>query len=229
LNVLLQHLGDSEQDEVSEILEIAEHEGEWEAIKTREARWDKGPLLWLSQFTKSEDTHWLAKHTEFNAGFPREEYIRVVMSYLISEPSLFLQKSREMLMSWTVCGYIAWMCQWYPVFWVAQTGKEDKVAELIEYARILHRNQPEWMKLKNPLVVDNELELKWAQGGRFLGVAKGADQIRIHHPYGYFQDEAAFLPEAQQAHDAVRPVVKQVICVSTDEIGWFHNCCKLEG
>ncbi len=39
---------------------------------------------------------------------------------------------------------------------------------------------------------------------------------------------AAFLPEAQQAYDAVRPVCKQVICVSSDEIGWFHNETKLE-
>jgi hypothetical protein len=77
-------------------------------------------------------------------------------------------------------------------------------------------------------VVDNELELKWAKGGRFLGVPKGADQIRIHHPYGYFQDESAFLPEAREAFDAVRPVAHQIVCVSTDEIGWFHSECKLE-
>jgi hypothetical protein len=57
---------------------------------------------------------------------------------------------------------------------------------------------------------------------------KGADQIRIHHPYGYFQDESAFLPEAREAFDAVRPVAHQIVCVSTDEIGWFHDSCKLE-
>jgi hypothetical protein len=73
-----------------------------------------------------------------------------------------------------------------------------------------------------------ELELKWANGGRFLGVPKGADQIRIYHPYGYFHDESAFLPEAREAFDAVRPVAHQIICVSTDEIGWFHDSCKLE-
>ena len=64
--------------------------------------------------------------------------------------------------------------------------------------------------------------------GRFLGVPKGADHIRVHHPHIYFQDESAFLPEAQQAFDAVRPVAKQIICVSSDEIGWFHSECKLE-
>jgi hypothetical protein len=80
-----------------------------------------------------------------------------------------------------------------------------------------------------PLAVDNGLEPKWAKGGRFLGVPKGADQIRVHHPYGYFQDESAFLPEANEAFDAERPVANQIICVSSDEIGWFHDICRLEG
>ena len=57
------------------------------------------------------------------------------------------------------------------------------------------------------------------KSGRFLGVPKGADQIRVYHPYGYFQDESVFLPEAKEAFDAVRPVAHQIICVSNDEIG----------
>lgn len=192
------------------------------------ASWEAGPLLWLTKHTLTEDTHWLVKGTNFLERFPQKEYLRVVMQYLLSEPALFIQKSREMMMSWLVTGYVAWMCMSRPVFWVAQTAKEDKVGELVEYARILYRNQEPWMQARNPLVVDNELELKWAKGGRFLGVPKGADQIRIHHPYGYFQDESAFLPEAREAFDAVRPVAHQIVCVSTDEIGWFHSECKLE-
>ena len=193
-----------------------------------EASWEVGPLFWLTQHTRTEDPHWLAKGTNFLERFPRKDYLLVVTQCLLSEPALFIQKSREMLMSWLVTGYIAWMCTTKPVFALAQTGKEDKVAELIEYARILHRNQEPWMQARNPLVVDNDLELKWANGGRFLGVPKGADQIRVHHPHIYFQDESAFLPEAQQAFDAVRPVAKQIICVSSDEIGWFHDECTIE-
>jgi hypothetical protein len=229
LNVLLANLTEQEQAELAEILEVDQNRHLWEQMEKRESGFDRGPLLWLTQYTNTEDTHWLDKGTPFRQPFPAKSYLECVMKYLLTERSVFLPKSREMMMSWTVSGYIAWMCQWYPVFWVAQTGKEDKVAELIQYARTLVNNQPDWMKRKNPLVVDNELELKWASGGRFLGVPKGEDQIRIHHPYGYFQDESAFLPEAQQAYDAVRPVCKQTICVSTDEIGWFHNECKLEG
>lgn len=227
--MLLAHLAPAEQQELAQILEQEENRHLWERMGRREASFDSGPLLWLTSYTKTEDWHWMAKGTEFQSPMPKKSYLKCVVDYLLSEPSLFIPKTREMLMSWLVTGYIAWECQWYPVFWVAQTGKEDKVAELIEYARTLVRNQPEWMRQRNPLVVDNELELVWGRGGRFLGVPKGADQIRIHHPKGYFQDESAFLPEAQEAYDAVRPVCKQVVCVSTDEIGWFHTETKLEG
>jgi hypothetical protein len=113
------------------------------------------------------------------------------------------------------------------VFWVPQTAKEDKVAELVNYARILCLNQTQWIRDENPLVVDNAPELKWAKGGRFPGVPSGADQIRVHHPHGFFQGEAAFLPQAQQAFDAVRQVAEQIICASTAELGWFWNQCKL--
>lgn len=228
LNVLIQHLAIDEQEEFALLLETQVNESAWKKMGQRKSSWKTGPLLWLTQYTMTEDNHWLAKGTEFKAPFPRKQYFLEVMKLLLEESALFIWKSREMMMSWEVCAYIAWMCQWYPVFWVAQTGKEDKVSELIEYARILYNNQPAWMKKRNPLVVDNDLELKWAQGGRFLGVAKGADQIRIHHPYGYFQDESAFLPEAEASFNAVRPVCKQIVCVSSDEMGWFHNESKLE-
>ena len=229
LKAALGRLNDREQEELLALLEYEEQESAWAKMGERVSSWDRGPLLWLSGYTKTEDTHWQSKGTEFLSPFPKKPYLQVVMHYLLESPGLFLPKSREMMMSWLVCGYIAWECQCFPVFWLAQTGKEDKVAELIGYARTLYRNQPEWMRRRNPIVVDNDTELGWKNGGRFLGIPKGMHQARMHHPKGYFQDESAFLPEAQQAHDAVRPVCKQVICVSSDEVGWFHNECKLEG
>ena len=118
------------------------------------------------------------------------------------------------------------MCQWLNTFWVAQSGKESKGAELVNYARILYRNQPPWMKKRNPLVVDNDLEIAWARGGRIMAIASGEAQVRMFHPHGYFQDESCFLPEAEQSFNAARPVVRQVICGSTDEVSWFSRQCK---
>jgi hypothetical protein len=199
----------------------------WARCAEPTASFEEGPLLWLTAHTATEDLHWLQKGTDSVAPFPKLEYFLPVMSALLTEDSLFILKSREMMTSWLVCGYISWMTQWLPhIFWIIQTEKEDKAIQLIEYCRILYRRQPEWLQDKNPLVTDNAVELKRKNGSHILAVPQGENQVRLFHPYGYMQDESAFLPEAEQCFNAVRPVVKQIIAVSSDEVGWFHNQTK---
>ena len=199
----------------------------WQLCGETVAALDRGPLLWLTKYTETEDLHWLRKGTPPVAPFPAKLYFVVLMSYLLSRDTLFIPKSREMMTSWLVCGYIAWMCQWLPhIFWILQTEKEDKATQLIDYCRILFNRQPEWMKERNPLVVSNSVELKRENGSHILAVPQGENQVRLFHPYGYMQDESAFLPEAEQSFNAVRPVCKQIVAVSSDEVGWFHNECR---
>lgn len=195
----------------------------WAKCAERVSSFDAGPMLWLTTHTATEDLHWLQKGTPPVAPFPVKEYLRVVMQYFLTEETIFVPKSREMMTSWLACGYISWMCQWYPmIFWILQTEKEDKATELISYCRILYNRQPEWMQERNPLTVSNAVELKRANGSHILAVPQGENQVRLFHPYGYLQDESAFLPEAEQSFNAVRPVCKQIIAISSDEIGWFH-------
>jgi hypothetical protein len=199
----------------------------WNKCSERVASLDAGPMLWLTQYTATEDLHWLQKGTPPVAPFPMKLYLVVAMSYLLTCDTIFIPKSREMMTSWLVCGYISWMCQWLPhIFWILQTEKEDKATQLITYCRILFDRQPDWMKDRNPLVVSNSIELKRKNGSHIMAVPQGENQVRLFHPYGYMQDESAFLPEAEQSFNAVRPVCKQIIGVSSDEIGWFHNECK---
>jgi hypothetical protein len=199
----------------------------WALCAQRVASFEAGPLLWLTKYTATEDLHWLQKGTPPVAPFPQKTYLLVAMQYLLNEMTIFIPKSREMMTSWLVCGYIAWMCQWLPhIFWILQTEKEDKATQLIDYCRILFNRQPDWMKERNPLVVSNSIELKRENGSHVMAVPQGENQVRLFHPYGYMQDESAFLPEAEQSFNAVRPVCKQIVAVSSDEVGWFHNECK---
>lgn len=245
LNELLKFLDPNEQKELADILEAEERKlaeqveaGDqdriWQLIVQGVPSWEAGPLLWLSRYTKTEDTHAIAKNTEFRVPFPSKSYLLCLFDYLLFDqckdemagPQLFVIKTREMLFSWCACGYITWMCQFLNGFWIAQSGKESKGMELVDYGRKLYMNQPEWMKAKNPLIIDNTMELQWQNGGRFKAVPSGADQARMFHPMGYFQDESAFLDDAEASYNAFRPVVRQAICGSTDEISWFHNECK---
>jgi len=51
--------------------------------------------------------------------------------------------------------------------------------------------------------------------------------VRLYHPYGYASDESAFQPEFRECFNAVRPVAMQAICVSSDNLGPFHDETKL--
>ena len=78
------------------------------------------------------------------APFPSKSYFAVALNEILDSPRVFIPKSREMMTSWLVCGYIAWMCQWHPyIEWILQTEKEDKAKELVNCCHILYQRLEE--------------------------------------------------------------------------------------
>jgi len=66
-----------------------------------------------------------------------------------------------------------------------QSQKEDKAAELFDYARILSDQQPQALKQRFPLASkplrsQSSLKLEFANGSRLVGIPEGADQIRSY-------------------------------------------------
>ena len=224
----LPYLEPKERRRVKQYLENRERQREWDCLGEKVASFDAGCLLWLTGYTETEDNHWLAKGTKPVAPFPRKEYFAVILKLILDSPRIFIPKSREMMTSWLVCGYIAWMCQWFPqIEWILQTEKEDKVVELVNYCRILYRRQEPWLKRRVFLEVDNATELVLSNGSHIVGVPKGANQVRLYHPHGVMFDEAAFLPEFSDCYNTVHPVAKQIIAVSSAAPGPFAVECEL--
>lgn len=213
-------LSTAEQEEVRKIITL-------DLISRQESSFECGPLYWLTKFTKTEDEHWFEKGTPAVCPFPKKEYFLPVMNALLNEKLLFIQKSREMMTSWEAVGFATWMCSKMPqIFWLFQSEKEDKVIQLVNYARILHRNQPKWLIDHNPLVVDNVTELVWKRGGKIVGIPGGADQVRSYHPYALLSDESAFQLEFEASFNAAKPVCKKIVAISTDAMGPFHSICR---
>lgn len=195
-----------------------------------------GPLYWLQNLTRTIDDHALAKGTPSRAPFPRKGYFRPLMGkllYPIIHPSpdcysTFFPKSREMLTSWTICGYIAWLCQWRPgTVVVVQTLKETKAEELLRYCAILAENQEQFLRDRHPVTRSVALQLEWANDSRVFGIPGGENQVRMFHPFLMVFDEMAFMEDAQACYDAVKPVAKQIIGVSSAHPGWFGDMCSL--
>ena len=187
------------------------------------------PLVWLQQYTCTKDSHW----KEAGAGtpyrpFPDKPYFRFVLDEIHRNKVLLIEKSRDMMLSWLCVGYFthaAITTERREVLF--QSQKEDKAAELIDYARILYEQQPQALKQRSPLAKplrsQSSLKLEFANGSRLVGIPEGADQIRSYHPWGLLMDEAAFQPEAGEAYDAAVPVCEKIVVVSSAGPGWFAD------
>jgi hypothetical protein len=200
----------------------------WELCARRVAAFDAGPLLWLTQYTKTEDTHWLSKGTPNVAHFPQKQYFAVLLHYLLERKRVFIPKTREMMTSWACCGYVAWLCQWNPgVVFVMQSQKETKANELVNYVRQLYRLQDPWMTKRVWITTDNVSELELSNGSKIVGIPQGADQWRSHHPHGALFDEMAHLVGAEECFNIASPIARQIIGISSVAPGFFATECGL--
>ena len=187
------------------------------------------PLVWMQKYTETKDGHW-REHgaTSPFRPFPEKAYLRAMMNGLKNDPIAFIEKSRNLLLSWLCVGYFTHAAMTNPgieVFF--QSQKEDKACELVEYARILYdRQRPELKEafpLEKRLREMAESELRFANRSRIVGIPAGADQIRSCHPWGLFMDEAAFMPEAAECYNNAVSVCKKIIVLSSAGPGWFAD------
>lgn len=192
----------------------------------RDERCKRDALYWLQNWTKTENPHYLQQGLEFRSPFPKKDYFVPLFQAFREKVRLFIPKTREMLTSWCVMGDSAHKAQWFKWFTVCQTESENKAAELVEYVRQLHDNQPDWLKARHKLKTCSTFEIEWEDGGRVMSIPKGVNKIRLYHPTRYVMDEAAFLPEAEQCYNAAHPVAKQIIAISSAGPGWFGDQCS---
>lgn len=215
----------------------------------------RGPMYWLRQCTKTENFQWQEQGLQPKSPFPyrphalsREQwkeiiagltfphdltpddppdYMDIVMGYLLTTRELLIPKTREMMTSWLVCGFITWHCQFYEsIEWLSQSEDDSKAQGLIKYANILYSNQSEWMRARHPLKRGEEgtkHEIEWNNGSLYTALPSGVRKSASRHPHGYFNDESAHQAAWKATVNIVKPAVKQIVCVSSVAPGDFWN------
>lgn len=192
------------------------------------------PYVWARHHTQTYNEHWVEEGRPTpNEPFPDWPYLPSVFEALQVLPISAWEKSRDLMISWSIVAYLTWEVQRVPYRTVIfQTLTERKVIELVDYAKQLYRSQDDYLKASFPLVkpVDDQagIELNFKHGGRIFGLAGGHvnmdDMIRLYHPWGYFQDESAFIPGAMQAYDAVLGAgVKKIVLNSSAGPGAYAD------
>jgi hypothetical protein len=212
----------SQQEKVAPVVDPIE--------KERVERLVGDPLCWLQQSTQTKDSHWreAGAHSPYRS-FPDKPYFRPLVEAFQNEPVMFVEKSRDMMLSWLFVGLFTHKAMTTPGIEVLfQSQKEDKAFELVDYARTLYEQQDEKLRELHPLAKGRQSggEIEFANGSRIIGIPGGGDQVRSYHPWGLLQDEAAFMPEAGKAYDHAVPVCQKIVVVSSAGPGWFSEQCQ---
>lgn len=187
------------------------------------------PLIWLRQYTRTRDAHWRERGARSPyRSFPDKPYFRSVMESLRQQPIIFIEKSRNMMLSWLCVGFFTHAAMTTPGIEVLfQSQKEEKAFELVDYAKTLYDHQRPELKEAFPLAKNLKStaagELLFAHGSRIFGIPGGGDQIRSYHPWGLLMDEAAFMPEAGECYDHAVSVCQKIIVLSSAGPGWFAD------
>ena len=190
------------------------------------------PLIWMQEYTQTKDSHWReAGANSPYRPFPKKPYFRCLVEAFQAEPVLFVEKSRDMMLSWLFVGLFTHAAMTTPGIEVLfQSQTMEKAVELVEYAKILYDRQGPELQRAFPLaralryMADGVLE--FAHGSRIVGIPGGGDQIRSYHPWGLLQDEAAFMPEAGDSYDNAVSVCQKIVVVSSAGPGWFAEVCN---
>ena len=155
-------------------------------------------FTWMTEHTKTRNEHWKEEGCPGPyEHLPPYDYLRDLFDAIELEHITWIEKSRDLMISWACVGYFTMNAMVVPSRGVIfQTQKEDKVIQLIEYAKCLYRNQDPRLQaafpLSKPLDQQPANRLDFAHGSYIEGIPVGANQIRSYHPWGYLNDESSF-------------------------------------
>lgn len=192
-------------------------------------------MYWLRNQTATYDEKAMVKGTEANVPFPDLKYFDYLWAAMVKCDSLFIPKTREMMTSWEVAGFMAHVAQYNPhSLCIVQTQNETKAKKLLTYSKALYDNQPEWLRRMHPLAGGDLLSTDASQsnllaayqnGAKIIGVPGGAHQIRLYHPTVMVFDELAHLIEARESFGTARPVSAKLFGVSSAGPGFMAEMC----
>lgn len=166
--------------------------------------------------------------------FQDKPYLRETLEDIHREPVTFLPKSRQLFVTWLVCGYLWWDARFHPFeLNFAQSKKEDDAANLVfnrewTVARIsfMESMLPDWMRDRRASTSYGIIN--FSNGSKIWGIPQGGDIIRSYTPSIVFLDEAAFQPEAEASYTAASSAARKIVAVSSAEPSWFGVTCRLQ-
>ena len=167
--------------------------------------------------------------------FTLHEYMKAIIKVWLNEQYVFVEKSRDMMMTWLAVAMYTWDTMFHEgrqnIF---QSEDAVKTLELVKRSWFIYEHQPRFLREQKRVTFTQGA----AKSGIFqvpelnseiLGFPQGPDQIRQYHPSGVFQDEAAFQGQAGDSFSAIKPSIQnggRFTAVSSANPSWFMIQCR---
>ena len=187
-------------------------------------------LYWMQHATKTKDEQDQANPYK---PFPDYHYFKTLHYLWQTEPVLFVEKSRTMMVSWFAAAEtLHAVMKGQPAKGIFWAQDEDRAIALLDYAWVLYERQIEQMKalypLDRPRNRQNYRSMELADGGILLALpGKDPNKIRSEHPTILVMDECCFIENGGEAFDiAISSRVPKVVCVSSAAPSWFRRLTK---
>ena len=166
--------------------------------------------------------------------FPDKPYFKPVLQAMDNETTLFIEKSRTMMLSWTGAAWAMHKMGTRPATGVlVQSEDEDRATNFVKYAKALwEQSTPEiqarWQPKGGRLPGQqpyNEFHL--ANKSWIKGIPGNPDKVRSEHPFCVIFDEAAHMTMGEAAFNIAQATrCKKIFCISSAKPGWFRDLTK---
>jgi hypothetical protein len=186
----------------------------------------RSPWYWFRNYCVTSDSHWASKGwTGPHQRFPAKRHLRSFVYILWRYPFSGWPKARQVMMSWTVDGYILGESQFVPGrLWMIQSKKEMDAQDQLRRIRGMFMRQKEMAPWLGPeLVGDNVGRLDFSNGSSIVAVAQGAHHVQSYTPAGLFMDEVQLQDEAEEAYFQALPACERIIMVGSADVSWFYD------
>jgi hypothetical protein len=167
--------------------------------------------------------------------FPDKEYIRWMVKGWLKERRVLLEKSRQMMVSWTYCALYLHDTQFgINRLNFIQSKKEEDSDALLQRCYFIYQHQESWLRELFPAKYsychldfyrsdDRERKIPL---NRLWAIPQGGDVLRQHTASGLFIDEAAFQPDLESSIRAAQPMLAgggRIHVVSSAQPSYFQE------
>lgn len=167
-------------------------------------RAEKDPYFFLTRFCYTLDEHDRENPIK---KFPEKRYIRDLCDLFVVEDLLAIEKSRQMMVSWTFMGLALWFTMYKEGVRTFIMSKKEKDANaLLDRVKFIYDHLPSQLTEKHRADPYKYCELAWSKRNNIIqAIPQGADQVRQYTSSLIISDESAFQERSEEAYTAAKP------------------------